>query len=50
MFRKPESLEEIAWLSLVKAMKKRDTIEDPYEAARKYLPPNSDINCVFELE
>jgi hypothetical protein len=30
-------------------MKKRDTIEDPYEAARKFLPSNSTINCPFEI-
>jgi hypothetical protein len=29
-------------------MKKRDAIKDPYEAARKYLPPNSSINCPFD--
>jgi hypothetical protein len=28
-------------------MKKHKKIEDPYEAARKYLPPNSTINCPF---
>lgn len=48
LFRNPESLESIAWLSFVKTMKKRDTVEDPYEAARKYLPPNSTISCPFD--
>jgi hypothetical protein len=38
----------MAWLSLVKAMKKRETVDDPYEAARKYLPPNSSIQCPFD--
>jgi hypothetical protein len=33
---------------LVKAMKKRETIKDPYEAARKCLPPNSAINSPFD--
>jgi hypothetical protein len=28
-------------------MKKRENIEDPYEAAQKYLPSNSAINCPF---
>jgi hypothetical protein len=40
----------MAWLSLIKAMKKRKTVEDPYEAAKKYLPPNSSINCPFEFK
>jgi hypothetical protein len=35
-------------LSLVKAIKKRDKTKDPYEAARKYLPSNSSINCPFD--
>jgi hypothetical protein len=48
LFRKPDLLENTAWLSLVKTMKKRRTVEDPYEAAQKYLPPNSSINCPFE--
>jgi hypothetical protein len=38
----------MAWINLVKAMKKRKTIKDPYKAARKYLPSNSDINCPFD--
>jgi hypothetical protein len=46
-FRKPESLENTTWFSLVKAMKTRDGVKDPYEVARKYLPPNSVINCPF---
>jgi hypothetical protein len=41
-------LENTAWLSLVNAMKKRETVFDSYEAARKYLPPNSAINCPFD--
>jgi hypothetical protein len=47
-FRNPELLENITWLSLVKTMKTRKTVKDPYEAARKYLPPNSTINCPFD--
>jgi hypothetical protein len=38
----------MAWLSLIKAMKKYDTIKDPYKAARKYLPSSSTINCPFD--
>jgi hypothetical protein len=38
----------MAWLSLIKNMKKRDTVKDAYEAVRKYLPPNSSINCPFD--
>jgi hypothetical protein len=38
----------MTWLSLVKVMKKRETTENPYEAARKYLLPNSTITCPFE--
>jgi hypothetical protein len=38
----------MAWISLVKATRKRKTIKDPYEVARKYLPPNSTINCPFD--
>jgi hypothetical protein len=38
----------MSWLNLVKVMKKSDEVKDPYEAARKYLPPNSDINCLFD--
>jgi hypothetical protein len=48
LFRKPDLLENTAWLSLVKAMKKREKIKDPYKAARNYLPPNSAINCPFD--
>jgi hypothetical protein len=48
IFSNPDSLENTAWLSLIKAMKKRDTVKDAYEAARKYLPPNSSINCPFD--
>jgi hypothetical protein len=48
-FRKPDSLENTAWLNLVKVMKKSETIKDSYEAARQYLPPNSSINCPFDL-
>jgi hypothetical protein len=48
IFSNPDSLENTAWLSLVKAMKQRKEIKNPYEAARKYLPPNSSINCPFE--
>jgi hypothetical protein len=48
IFRNADSLENTAWLGLVKAMKKRDAIKDPYEAARKYLPPNSSIRCPFD--
>jgi hypothetical protein len=47
-FRNPELLENVAWLSLVKEMKKLKTVKDPYEVARKYLPCNSAINCPFE--
>jgi hypothetical protein len=38
----------MAWLSLVKVMKKRETVKDPYEVARKYLPSSSSINCPFD--
>jgi hypothetical protein len=38
----------MAWLRLIKAMKKRDGIKDPYEAAKRFLPPSSDINCQFD--
>jgi hypothetical protein len=37
----------MAWITLVKLMKKIDTVKDPYEAARRYLPYNSDIRCPF---
>jgi hypothetical protein len=37
----------MAWLRLVKSMKKRKTVWDAYEAAQKYLPSNSSINCPF---
>jgi hypothetical protein len=37
----------MAWLILVKAMKKCENVEDPYEAARRYLPYNSLIRCPF---
>jgi hypothetical protein len=29
-------------------MKKNEQIKNPYEAARKYLPPNSSICCSFD--
>jgi hypothetical protein len=38
----------MTWFNLVKSMKKRKKFKDPYKAARKYLPPNSTINCPFE--
>jgi hypothetical protein len=46
-FSKPDRLQNIAWLVLVKFMKKHKTLKDPYEAARRYLPYNSAIRCPF---
>jgi hypothetical protein len=37
----------MAWLTLVKMMKKRETLKGPYESARRYLPYNSWIRCPF---
>jgi hypothetical protein len=37
----------MAWMALIKVMKKRKTLKDPYEAARRYLPYNSQIRCPF---
>jgi hypothetical protein len=48
VFGTPDSLENTAWLSLVKNMKKHETVEHPYETARKYLPFDSTINCPFD--
>jgi hypothetical protein len=38
----------MSWFSFIKAMKKDEIVDDPYETARKYLPPNSSINCPFD--
>jgi hypothetical protein len=46
-FSKPDLLQNMAWFTLVKAMKKREDLKDPYEAARRYLPYNSMIRCPF---
>jgi hypothetical protein len=37
----------MAWFVLIKKMKKRKDLKDPYEAARRYLPYNSLIRCPF---
>jgi hypothetical protein len=37
----------MAWMVLVKYMKRIDHPKVAYEAARKYLPYNADIRCPF---
>lgn len=41
-FSTPDSLRNMAWITLVKMFKKKKA-EDPYAQARKCLPLNSDI-------
>jgi hypothetical protein len=43
----PDFLQNKAWFSLVKSMKKRETVKGAYESARYYLPYNSFIRCPF---
>lgn len=47
IFSKPDSLRNMAWLTLIKAAKEREGAQDPYEAVQRYLPYNSDIRCAF---
>jgi hypothetical protein len=46
-FSKPDRLQNIAWFTLIEYMKKIEHPKGPYEAARKYLPYNSQIRCPF---
>jgi hypothetical protein len=43
----PDLLQNIAWITLVKSMKKRDMMKGAYESARYFLPYNSFIRCPF---
>jgi hypothetical protein len=43
----PDLLQHMAWLTLVKSMKKRDMLKGAYESARYHLPYNSYIRCPF---
>jgi hypothetical protein len=37
----------MAWMTLIKWMKKRDMPKGPYESSRYFLPYNSWIRCPF---